>query len=160
MMNPMDGIAKQLRDAEPLYFVLDGIEAISVGDRIGDNEITNRRRAEALHRRTDQDGVGGGANDVAGAVFHDNLRSFADGSGRGDHVIDHQHGLSFDVADDIAGDDVDTRFSPFIDESQLRPEEVRVSIGDLHVANVWRDNDQITQRVAPIIEVLKEDRSS
>ncbi len=99
-----------------------------------------------------------GTDDVLGAALDAELGCFAHGACRGNHVIDHDHGLAFHVADDVVRDHLAARLTAFIDDRQIAADPVGVTVGHLHVADVGTDEHEIAKLFANGIEILDDDR--
>jgi hypothetical protein len=113
---------------------------------------------EPLHREPDEDGVGAGRDDVLGAALDDELRRLAHGSRGRDHVVEHQHRAALDVADQVLDDDLRARLATLVDDREVALQDVREHVGDLHVADVGGDDDDVAERRAHLEEVVGEHR--
>ena len=53
-MNTVNGFAEQLRDREDLELVANRIKPCVVGNRVGDDDLADRRLGQAFERETDE----------------------------------------------------------------------------------------------------------
>ena len=75
-------------------------------DGVGHHHAADRRGGKTLVGLAHHDRVRGGADDVGGPVVGDNGGRLAEGPGRRDHVVDHEHGAAIDVANHVSRDDI------------------------------------------------------
>ena len=105
-MDAGDCLAEQGGDGEDFDAVFEWVEAAAHGDGVGDDEFFDGGVDEAFDGFASEDAVGGGDVNFARAVFLEDFGGFGDGAAGGDHVVDHQDGFAFNVADDVGHGDV------------------------------------------------------
>ena len=114
-------------------------------DRVGDDDLLERRGGEVLPRVAGEDAVRGAAKTRVAPSSLDRLGGRAQRAGGVDHVVDDDGGLALDVADHVAdlGDLLGRAL--LVEDRQLGADLLGELLGQLHAAGVRRDDDEVLE---------------
>ena len=92
-----DGLGKHVGYGELLHLGA----TLRVGDGVSENNLFEGGSLYAVAGRTAHDAVAGAGTNRLGTRLLHQVGGLGDGSCRVDHVVDNDHVLAFDVADDL-----------------------------------------------------------
>src|SRR5690606_2170674 len=147
-----DGLGQQVGHAEHA----NGQAARIDGDGIGGDELVDHPAAEAFVGDLAEEGVADGRAHADRAVGTKELGGVDQGAGGLGDVVDDEHILAGDVADDVDGFDGGGTGALFPDHAEAGAEDAGVGGGHLHAADVGRDDHEVFALEA--FEVFEEDR--
>ena len=113
-------------------------------DRVGDDELLERRVVDALDGRPREHAVRAQAETERAPAVHERLRGVRQRAGRVDDVVDDDGVLALDVADDVHDLGDVGRRAPLVDDGERRAEPLRVGARALDAAGVGRDDDGVS----------------
>ena len=123
-------------------------------DRVGDDDLLERRGGQVLERVAGEHRVRGGGEHARGALVHHGLGGGAQRAGRVDHVVDDHGGPALDVADHV-GDLGDLLGGALlVEDRQLGADLLGELLRQLHAADVRRDDHEVLE--VQVAEVLGE----
>ncbi len=116
---------------------------VAYGDCVVYDYLVYGRIAEALDGRSAKHRVRRAYENSHCPGFLAELGGLADRARSGDHVVDHQHGATVNVADHVSDFDVMTADAAFVDDCQLSVHAVGVDAGPLDISDVRADQDEV-----------------
>src|SRR5919107_2252148 len=136
-------------------------ELVLLGDRqrVADDDLADPAVLEPVDRGAGQDRVGGGDDDLGGAVLEQGLGRLGDRPGGVDHVVDQHAGAALHLTDHLVHAHLvgDVRVAALVDDRERGTEPVRPLVGLADPAGVRRDDREV-RPVDPAADVLGQQR--
>ena len=145
MASPMSGATDRvviLRDAL----------ALGQRDRVGQDDLAQRRGRDPIDGRVAQDAVGGAGVDLGDALALEGPDDLDERAGRVDLVIDDDRPLALDVADDVHElGPVQVADAALLDDGERRVQQLGEGPGALGEAEVRHDHRVLDLLVAEVV---------